>query len=149
MTLFLRVVLFGLLYPFVCKASFADALNSIEKSKIHFEYEMPPRDAAKLEAAVVKLKKGLRLEAVKAMLGKPTEERTLYKKRLFGGGLFIAYEISYYLKTVGLHPGNNNDHVIIIYFDKDHLLTEADRLGYSLTGKYALMGGSQIVEKIL
>ena len=97
---------------------------------------------------VAKIKKGISLEVVKGLLGQPDSEQILHTKQLVGGGKFVAKQITYVLKRVHVKEDNINDHVISLYFDKKNLLTDAERLGYSRTGSYELLGGVQIREKI-
>jgi hypothetical protein len=149
MKLFLRLVSLGLVIMATCTLCFADELVPKEKSLIKFEYEMGGKAAQKLEADVARLTKGTSLDVVKNLLGKPTSERTLHTKQLLGGGKFIAKEITYVLKRVHMNDDNVNDHVINLFFDQNNLLTEAERLGYSVTGSYEILGGVQIREKIL
>jgi len=146
--LILRVVVLGLLFLSGVPLSVADGLASKAKPQIKFEYEMSGKDAQKLEAGVARLKKGVSLDVVKGLLGKPDSERILHTKQFFGGGKFVAKEITYVLKRVHENDDNVNDHVINLYFDKNNMLTGAERHGYSITGAYEVLGGGQIWEKI-
>ena len=77
MKLILRVVVLGLLFLSGVPLSVADGLASKAKPQIKFEYEMSGKDAQKLEAGVARLKKGVSLDVVKGLLGKPDSERIL------------------------------------------------------------------------
>ena len=110
---------------------------------------MNNKAAQQLELKVAGLKKGALVGVVKALLGQPDSERTLYTKQFFGGGKFVAKQITYVLKRVHLYDDNVNDHVINLYFDQNNKLTDAERLGYSITGTYEVLDGGQIREKIL
>lgn len=149
MTFNFRTIGIGILFLIVGALTDAAELPLKGESQIKFEYELTRKDAQKLESEVAGLTKGSSLDAVKSLLGKPDAERTLHTKQFFGGGRFVAKEITYVLERVHIGNDNVNDHVINLYFDKNNMLTEAERLGYSITGTYEILGGVQIREKIL
>lgn len=149
MTFSFRSVMVSTCFLIAYAHSVSAELPLREKSQSKFEYEMSSKDAQKLESGVAGLKKGMSLDTVMIVLGKPDSERVLYTKKFFGGGKFVSKKITYVLKRVQINNNNVNDHVINLYFDRNNLLTEAERLGYSVTGVYEVLGGIQIREKIL
>jgi hypothetical protein len=127
----------------------AAEFRGLKHQEIKFEYEMPLQEVERLESRVLRLRKGNSLQEVKTLLGKPTSERILRTKPLFGAAEFVSKELVYLLKSVHVNENNVKDHSISLYFDRSERLVSIERLGYSLTGTYKIVGGVQIVERIL
>lgn len=133
-----------------CHVSYAQAENSPQPKAIKFEFEITPERLLAIEQGVKQLKKGDPLEKAIKILGAPSTDENIYRKRTLGGGQFVARCLTYNVKLVQLSSGNIYDHKILLYFDKIGRLAAAERVGFSQSKSKALMKfGAPIVEKIL
>lgn len=129
--------------------AFAYGDDRSKKENIYFEFELSPKEVERLENGLAQLKLGDSIQKAKRLLGKPSSEGELYRKRVFGRSTFVSRYLYYNVKMVQVNGTNVRDHIIAIFFDYDGALVKAERLGYSKSGKVTDPKSFQIVEKIL
>lgn len=90
------------------------------KSPVHYQYELNGKERDNLLEKLKTVKIGDSINAVKKVLGNPTQEENLIGKK----GEFNSTVLEYYLKRVDIHDSNINDQLVSLYFDKQGKLRE-------------------------
>jgi outer membrane protein assembly factor BamE (lipoprotein component of BamABCDE complex) len=127
----------------------AAEVGSTRRAADVFEYSLSQREIDALESKLTRLSKGISLNDVTLLLGRPASDGNIYRKRIFGKSQFVGYQIVYVLKKVRVNDNNVRDHTISILFDEHGKLKRANRRGYSKTSSFKIIGGVQIVEVII
>jgi len=119
-----KVFIFLIMALFFQQASARDPVAKSEFRKYEFELGNDKKKA--LENAVLKLRLGESLSAVKGLLGSPDAESPIYKPNLLGPNTFVFTRLDYYIKRVHLNIENTSDVKITLYFDKSGKLLSID-----------------------